>query len=173
MATQPRQTKQALAGLAQLCNQLNPKFPFTYQFADQEYQKLYKSEEVIGRLSDWFAFLAIFISCLGLLGVAMFTAEQRRKEIGVRKVIGARVGDIVTMLLKDIVGLVILSAIIATPIVWLAMNKWLQHFAYRINISWWIFFTAGALALLIALATISFQAIKAAVANPVNSLRTE
>jgi putative ABC transport system permease protein len=125
------------------------------------------------KLSDCFAFLAIFISCLGLLGLTIFTAEQRRKEIGVRKVIGASVSNIVTMLSKDIIKLVVLSAIIATPVAWLAMNNWLQSFAYRINISWGIFFIAGLLALLIALATISFQSIKAATANPVKSLRTE
>ncbi len=171
--TRPGETKQAIEGLDKLCKELNPKFPFTYQFADQEYAKLYKSEQVIGKLSDWFSFLAIFISCLGLSGLAMFTAEQRRKEIGVRKVIGANVGDIVAMLSKDIVKLVIISAIIATPVAWLAMNKWLQGFAYRINVGWWIFFMSGTLALLIALATVSFQSIKAAMANPVKSLRTE
>ena len=152
---------------------MEPKFPLDSFFADEEYQKLYNSELTIGRLSDSFSFLAIFISCMGLLGLTMFTAEQRRKEIGVRKVIGASVSDIVGMLSKDIIKLVALSAIIATPIAWLAMNHWLQGYAYRINMSWWIFFAAGLIALLIALLTISFQAIKAALANPVTSLRSE
>jgi putative ABC transport system permease protein len=124
-------------------------------------------------LSDSFSFLAIFISCLGLLGLTMFTVEQRKKEIGVRKIIGASEMDIVAMLSKDIVKLVILSAVIATPIAWLAMNNWLQNFAYRISLNGWIFLVAGLIAILIALATISFQAIKAAFANPVKSLRTE
>ena len=171
--TQAGQTKHALANLADLYKQLNPRFPFTYQFADEEYEKLYKSEQVIGSLGDCFAFLAIFISCLGLLGLTMFTAEQRRKEIGVRKVIGASVSSIVALLSADIVKLVVISATIATPLAWLIMNNWLQNFAYRVNMSWWIFIIAWVLALVIALATISFQAIKAAIANPVNSLKTE
>ncbi len=171
--TKAGQTQQAVASAEKVFKQLEPKFPFRYYFADEEYQKLYTSELTVSKLSDSFSFLAIFIACLGLLGLTMFTAEQRRKEIGVRKVIGASVGDIVTMLSKDIIKLVIISAIIATPVAWLAMNNWLQNFAYRISISWWIFFAAGALALLIALATISWQAVKAAMANPVKSLRTE
>jgi ABC-type antimicrobial peptide transport system permease subunit len=171
--TERGQTKQAIKNLSQLCTQVNPKFPFTYQFADQEYEKLYKSEQVIGKLSNWFSFLAISISCLGLLGLTMLTAEQRRKEIGVRKVIGASVSDIVMMLSADTIKLVFISAIIATPIAWFAMNNWLQGFAYRIDIGWWTFLIAAVLALLVALATVSFQAIKAAIANPVESLRTE
>jgi putative ABC transport system permease protein len=134
---------------------------------------LYNSELTIGKLSDSFSCLAIFISCLGLLGLTMFTAEQRRKEIGVRKVIGASEIDIVVMLTRDIIKLVVLSAAIATPVAWLAMNNWLQGYAYRITLSWWIFFAAGLMALFIALFTISYQAIKAALANPVKSLRTE
>ncbi len=171
--TEAGKTKQALANIEAAYRQLHSAYPFTYEFSDEEYKKLYSSEITVSKLSDGFSFFAIFISCLGLLGLTMFTAEQRRKEIGVRKVIGASVRDIVTMLSKDIVKLVILSAIIATPVAWLAMNNWLQNFAYRINISWWIFFIAGLLALLIALITISFQSIKAAIANPVKSLRTE
>ncbi len=173
ITTQSGQTKQAIENLSKLCKEINPKFPFTYQFADQEYAKLYNSEEVIGKLSDCFAFLAIFISCLGLLGLTIFTAEQRKKEIGVRKVIGASVGDIIAMLSKDILKLVIVSAIIATPIAWMAMNNWLQGFAYRIAIGWQVYLIAGGLAFVIAFFTISFQAIKAAMANPVKSLRTE
>jgi putative ABC transport system permease protein len=171
--TEPGETQKALANIGKLYKQMEPKFPLDYFFASEEYQKLYNSELTIGKLSDCFSFLAIFISCLGLLGLTMFTAEQRRKEIGVRKVIGASKSDIVIMLSKDIIKLVVLSSVIATPIAWLAMNYWLQHYAYRISISWWVFFTATLSALLIALLTISYQAIKAAVANPVMSLRTE
>jgi len=171
--TQPGKTQQAIVSMQKVFKQMEPMFPFHYHFADEEYQKLYNGEITVGKLSDSFSFLAIFISCLGLLGLAMFTAEQRRKEIGVRKVIGASVSDIVTMLSKDIIKLVVLAAIIATPLAWLAMNNWLQNYAYRISISWWIFMIAGLLALLIALLTVSFQAIKAAIANPVKSLRTE
>jgi len=171
--TQAGKTKQAIAGLEALCKQLNPKFPFTYQFSDEEYQKLYRSEQVISKLSGYFSFLAIFISCLGLLGLAMFTAEQRTKEIGIRKVLGASTSSLFTLLSKEFLQFVLLALVIATPAAWLMMNKWLQDYSYRINISWWIFVLAGSIAILIALATVSFQAIKAALANPVKSLRTE
>ena len=166
-------TREGLASFEKIYTSMGQKFPFRYEFADQEYQKLYNDEMTVGKLSDSFSFLAIFISCLGLLGLTMFTAEQRRKEIGVRKIIGASEIDIVTMLSRDIIKLVILSAIIATPIGWLAMNNWLQNFAYRINLNVWIFLAAGLIAIVIALATVSYQAIKAALANPVKSLRTE
>ena len=171
--TQAGKTQQAIASMEKVFKQMEPQFPFRYNFVDEDYQKLYTSELTVSKLANGFAFFAIFISCLGLLGLTMFTAKQRRKEIGVRKVIGASVNDIVKMLSNDIVKLVIISAIIATPIAWFAMNKWLQNFAYRINISWWIFFVAGAIALLIALITISWQAVKSAMANPVDSLRSE
>ncbi len=166
-------TKQAIAGIEQVCKQLDPAFPFRYAFADEEYQKLYNSERTVSKLSDSFALLAIFISCLGLLGLAMFTAEQRRKEIGVRKVIGASIINIVAMLSKDIIKMVVLSAVIATPIAWLAMKRWLQNFAYRTPIDWWIFMVAGLAAVGIALATVSYQAVKAASVNPTKSLRAE
>jgi putative ABC transport system permease protein len=171
--TGPGKTGQALADVEKVCKTLDPAFPFRYTFADEEYQKLYNGERTVSKLSDSFAVLAIFISCLGLLGLAMFTAEQRRKEIGVRKVIGARVGDIVAMLSKDMIKMVVLSAIIATPIAWLVMERWLQNFAYRTSIDWWIFMLAGLVAVVIALATISYQAVKAARTNPVTSLRSE
>ena len=171
--TGPGKTGQALAGVEKVCKTLDPAFPFRYAFADEEYQKLYNGERTVSKLSDSFAVLAIFISCLGLLGLAMFTAEQRRKEIGVRKVIGARVGNIVAMLSKDMIKMVVLSAIIATPIAWLVMERWLQNFAYRTSIDWWIFMLAGVVAVVIALATISYQAVKAARTNPVTSLRSE
>ena len=166
-------TSSVLAGLQQVCKELNPEFPFTSNFASEEYYKLYKSEQVISELSNYFAFIAIFISCLGLLGLAIFTAEQRRKEIGVRKVLGATVAGIATLLSKDFVKLVLVAVLIASPVAWYAMHMWLQDFAYRVNISWWIFLLAGVLALGIALLTVSYQAIKAALMNPVMSLRAE
>ena len=171
--TEAGKTKQALAGLEQLCKQLNPKFPFTYQFADEEFNKIYKSEQVIDKLSNYFAFLAIFISCLGLLGLAMFTAEQRTKEIGIRKVLGASISGLFGLLSKEFLQLVGIAFLIAAPLSWWAMNKWLEDYTYRTGISWWVFAVAGLLTVLIALATISFQAIKAAVANPVKSLKSE
>ena len=127
----------------------------------------------MSRLSNYFAFLAIFISCLGLFGLAMFTAEQRNKEIGIRKVLGASSRNIVTLLSSNFLKPVFISLLIAFPVAWLAAQKWLQGFAYRIHISWWIFLVAGIIAILIALITVSFQAIKAAMANPVKSLRSE
>ena len=120
-----------------------------------------------------FSILAILIACLGLFGLVTYAAEQRTKEIGIRKVLGATVSNIVAMLSKDFLRLVIIAALVAFPIAWWAMNKWLQDFAYRINISWWIFIVAGVVALLIALITVSFKTIKAAIANPVKNLRTE
>jgi ABC-type antimicrobial peptide transport system permease subunit len=171
--TKAGQTKEALKGLETLCKQLNPRFPFTYQFADEQYRNLYKSEQVVHGLANCFAGLAIFISCLGLLGLAMFTAEQRTKEFGIRKVLGAKVGTLFTLLSKDFLILVLAAFVLATPLAGWAMYKWLQQFAYRIHLQWWVFVVAGALALLIALATVSFQAIKVAVASPVKSLRSE
>ncbi len=171
--TQPGKTKEALASLETLWRQLNPQFPFSYSFSEEEYQKLYRNEQVIGKLSDAFAFLAIFISCLGLLGLVMFTAEQRTKEIGIRKVLGASISGIVQLISADFFKLVFIAILIASPIAWWAMTLWLNDYAYKISISWWIFVLAGLMAIFIALATISFQAIKAAIANPVKSLRTE
>ena len=166
-------TKQAVTALQTISKTLNPEFTFEYQFSDEDYQSLYKSEQVVDKLADYFSFLGIFISCLGLLGLAIFTGEQRRKEIGIRKVLGASVTVIVTTLSKGVLKLVIISSIIAAPVAWFVMNKWLQNYAYRINISWWIFLVAGLAATFIALLTVSVESIKAAVANPVKSLRTE
>jgi putative ABC transport system permease protein len=170
--TEAGKTKEAIASLEKVWSQMEPKFPIVYYFVEEDYKRLYNSELTISKLSNGFAFLAIFISCLGLLGLTMFTAEQRRKEIGIRKVIGAGSGDIVLMLSKDIMKIVLLSFIISTPVAWMAMNNWLQNYAYRTNISWWIFIISGVTALMIAMFTISFQTIKAARANPVNSLRS-
>ncbi|GAB3494847.1 ABC transporter permease [Spirosoma knui] len=171
--TQPGQTKQALASLETVCRELNPKFPFSYKFSDDEFQKLYHSETVVGTLANYFAFLAIFISCLGLFGLATFTAEQRTKEIGVRKVLGASVPSIVTLLSRDFLKLVLLAIIIASPLAWYAMSQWMQGYEYKVGIEWWVFIVAGVLAIGIALLTVSFQSIKAALMNPVKSLKAE
>jgi len=171
--TKAGQTKQALASLEKICKELNPKFPFTYKFSDEEYQKLYTSEQVVDQLSNWFSVLAIFISCLGLLGLVMFSAEQRTREFGIRKVLGASPAILFNLLSREFLLLILIALAIASPIAWLVMSKWLQDYQYRIDITWSIFVVAGLLALVIALLTVSLQAIKAAIANPVKSLRTE
>ena len=171
--TEPGKTNEALSSLEKICKELNPKLPFTYQFADEEYAKLYKSEQVVGQLANYFAFLAIFISCLGLLGLVMFTAEQRTKELGIRKVLGASPVTLFNLLSKEFLQLVLIALVIASPLAWLAMDSWLQNYAYKVAISWWMFVIAGILAIAIALVTVSSQAIKAALTNPVKSLRTE
>jgi len=147
--------------------------PFDYQFMDEQFNNLYKTEQRTGQIFITFAVLAIVIACLGMFGLAAFASEQRTKEIGVRKVLGASVGNIATMLSKEFFKLVMIAAVLAFPVAWWAMTKWLQDFAYRIDISWWVFVLALALVLLITLITVSFQAIKAALLNPVKSLRTE
>ncbi|HUB60593.1 MAG TPA: ABC transporter permease [Puia sp.] len=167
----PGQTKEAVASMEKVHHEFEPDFPFQYHFSDEEYQHLYNNEQMIGRLSDSFAILAVFISCLGLLGLAMFTSEQRTKEIGIRKVLGASELNIFGMLSKDFLQLVGIALVIASPLAWLLMDNWLREYAYRTNIAWWIFVVAGLAALLIALLTISFQAFKAALANPADSLR--
>lgn len=171
--TKPGQNAAALGGLEKLCKQLNPAFPFSYTFSDAAYARLYKSEEVTGRLSILFAALSIFISCLGLLGLSLFTAEQRVKEIGIRKVLGASVPSLFGLLSRNFLGLVGLSYLIAAPLGWWAMHQWLAGFAYRTPISWWTFVIAGVLAVLVALVTVCWQTLRAASANPVRSLRPE
>ena len=151
----------------------NSAFPFEYAFVDERFDARFKSEQLVGTLSQLFALLAILISCLGLFGLAAYTAEQRSKEIGVRKVLGSSVKGIVQLLSKDFMRLVIFALLIAGPIAWWMMQNWLESFAYRIEINWWVFVIAGLSAICIALLTVSFQAVKAAVANPVKSLRTE
>lgn len=164
---------QALAGIEKLYKQYNQGLDFEFKFLDEDYQALYASEHRVSILSRYFAGLAILISCLGLFGLSAFTAQKRQKEIGIRKVIGASANGIALMLSKDFLKLVVVSLLIAFPVAWIFANQWLQGFAYRININAGIFFIAGISILLITLLTISFQAIKAAVANPVKSLRTE
>lgn len=171
--TEPGKTKEALASLEKVYKEVNPNYPFAFQFVDQEYEKLYSNEQVITKLSNASAVLAIMISCLGLLGLVMFAAEQRTKEFGIRKVLGATVTNIVSLLSKDFLKLVLVSFCIAAPIGGYCMYEWLQRFAFRIDLSWWIFAFAGGTALLIAFLTICAQAFQSAVANPVQSLRSE
>jgi len=171
--TQPGKTREALTSLENLCKQINPAFPFAYTFSDEEYQKLYQNEQIISKLSNAFAFLAIFISCLGLLGLAMFTSEQRGKEIGIRKVMGASVSSLFTLLSSEFLLLVVIALLVASPVAWYAANKWLQNFAYHTPLQWWMFALSGGLIILIAMVTICFQAVKAALVNPVKSLRSE
>jgi len=152
---------------------LQPENPFEYTFLDERFQKLYNSEQQQGSLFTIFSFIAIFIACLGLFGLSAFTITQRVKEIGVRKVLGASIPQIVTELSKDFLKLVLIASVIALPIAWYAMSKWLLDFAFRISIQWWVFLMAGVIAVVIAFVTISFQSIKAAMANPVKSLRSE
>ena len=171
--TEKGKTKQAIASMEKLYKQFNPGFPFKYYFTDDEIANRYKAEYTVSKLSRYFAFLAIFISCLGLFGLVTFTAEQKTKEIGIRKVLGASVTGIVSMLSKEFLTLVLIASVIAFPVAWWAMHRWLNDFAYRVNIGWSVFVVAGIIAMLIALLTISFQSIKAAIANPVKSLRTE
>jgi len=162
--------------LAQLENKwqvLSPALPLEYSFMDDDFNRHYTGDRKIGELFTIFAVLAIFIACLGLFGLATFIAEQRTKEIGIRKVLGANVSGITTLLSKDFIRLVIIAIVIATPLAYYFMNEWLQAFAYRIEISWWVFAVAGALVILIALVTVSFQAVKAGLMNPINSLRSE
>jgi putative ABC transport system permease protein len=152
---------------------LNPNEPFEYSFLDEDFQKNYDIENRRAAMVEFFTTIAILISCLGLFGLATFSAEQRTKEIGIRKVLGASVADVVGLLSKDFIRLVFIALILAAPIGWYFMNRWLQDFAYRVNISWWVFVMAAIIAILIALLTISSQAIKAALTNPVKNLRTE
>ncbi|MEB2778182.1 ABC transporter permease [Algoriphagus sp. D3-2-R+10] len=171
--TQPGNTEATIKALEQVSHELNPSYPFTYSFLDQDLNNLYRSEQQMGNIFNVFATLAIFIACLGLYGLAAYMAEQRTKEIGIRKVLGASVSGIAGLLSKDFLGLVVIAFLIASPVAWYLMDKWLRDFAYRIEIAWWMFAVAGLGALVIAVLTVSSQAIKAAIANPVRSLRSE
>ncbi|WP_421824017.1 ABC transporter permease [Flagellimonas oceanensis] len=166
-------TATALAAMEASLKKFNPAFPFEYEFVDDAYDTKFKSEKLIGSLSQIFAVLAILISCLGLFGLSAFTADQRRKEIGVRKVLGSSVTGIVGLLSKDFMRLVLMAIVIAIPIAWFFMQNWLEGYAYRISINAWAFVIAGGIAIIIAMLTISFQAINAARVNPVKSLRSE
>ncbi|HEV2483635.1 MAG TPA: ABC transporter permease [Puia sp.] len=171
--TKPGETREALASAATVYRSIEPDLAFAWQFVDEEYQKMYNSEMTTAGLSVLFAALAIGISCLGLLGLVLFAAEQRTKEIGIRKVLGASLGQILALFSADFLKLVLLAFLIAGPLGWLAMRSWLGNFAYRVELSWWIFALAGAGIALIALATLSYQAVRSAMANPVASLRSD
>src|SRR6202012_4437761 len=163
----------AIDKIGAIFKKYDPSSPFEYQFADDDYAKKFDNEVRIGKLSSTFAALAIFISCLGLFGMASFTAEQRVKEIGVRKVLGASVFNLWQLLSKDFVGLVMISLLIASPVAYYFMQKWLENYTYRSTMGWWIFAITAAGALAITVLTVSYQSIKAAMANPVKSLRSE
>jgi len=147
--------------------------PFMYSFLDDDFNRLYNAEQRTGKLFLSFAFFAILIACLGLFGLVTYAAEQRTKEIGIRKVLGASVSGIVTLLSKDFLKLVVVAFIIGSPLAWFVMNRWLQDFAYRIDISWWVFALAAFFAITITLVTVGFQTLKAALVNPVRSLKSE
>ncbi len=166
-------TVQTMAFIQKEWKKIFPDYPFDYQFYDDWFNKMYEKDERFANAISMFGFLAISISCLGILGLAIFSSERRAKEVGIRKVHGASVNDLMILLNKDFIKWVVAAFIIACPIGFYAMNEWLQDFAYRIEIGWWMFALSGGIALLIALATVSFQAIKAATANPVESLRYE
>ena len=166
-------TSQNLAKAETIFKKYNPEYPFEYKFIDEEYATKFQDEKRTGTLTALFAGLTIFISCLGLFGLAAYMAQNRIKEIGIRKVLGASVTNITTLLSRDFLKLVIISVLLASPIAGYFMYKWLQDFPYRVQIQWWVFAIAGFSAITIALFTVSFQAIRAATANPVKNLRTE
>ncbi|MGI9549973.1 MAG: ABC transporter permease, partial [Aurantibacter sp.] len=166
-------TKDAVVAMQSVFTKLLPDIPLHYDFVDAQFAESYKSETLTGALTYYFALISILISCLGLFGLATFMAKQRTKEIGIRKVLGASVGNITTLISMDFLKLVGLAILIASPLAYYLMVEWLQGFAYRIQLTWWVFGLAGLLTVLIAFATIGFQAVKAAMAEPVKSLRTE
>jgi ABC-type antimicrobial peptide transport system permease subunit len=169
----PGQTPKAMEVLEKTCHKYNPGFPFRYTFADQTFGRLYQSEMVMKQLAWYFAALAMLIACLGLLGLATFTARQRQKEIGIRKVLGASVIQVVILLAGDFLRLVLLAVAIAFPFAWYGMHRWLENFAYRVQLEWWLFVLAALAALLVAFVTVSSLATRAALANPLKSLKTE
>jgi len=162
-----------LAGIKNLWNKFSPDYPIEYNFLDESFGKMYKAEDKLKTLLSIFTAITIFVACLGLLGLAAYAAERRRKELGIRKVLGATVQGLVVLLSKDFIKLVVVSLVVASPVAWYFMNKWLESFAYRIHIAWWMFAVAAILAVMLALVTVSFQAVKAALSNPVQNLRTE
>ena len=167
------QFKKIITQIEKLWKGVYPNEKFQYSFFDEDIARFYEKEEKTSQIVNTAMVIAIFISCMGLFGLVTFIASQRTKEIGIRKVLGASVTGIVSMLSKDFLKLVLISILIASPVAYYFMHQWLQDFAYRVNISWWVFALAGIIALLIAFVTVSLQAIKAAIANPVKSLRTE
>ena len=164
---------QALAKTESVMKADNPGYPFEYKFYDEDFNAFFATETLIGKLAGVFSVLAIFISCLGLFGLAAYTAERRTKEMGIRKVLGASVHGLAGLLSKEFLQLVALSCIIAFPVAWWAMHNWLQDYEYRTAVHWWVFALAALSSLAIALITVTFQAVKAAMVNPVKSLRME
>ncbi|WP_221394440.1 ABC transporter permease [Dyadobacter sp. NIV53] len=171
--TKPGKTQEAVSHIEKTAREFNPNYPFSYHFMDEDYEKMYRSEMIVNTLIRYFGILAIVISCLGLLGLAAFTAEQRTKEIGIRKVLGANVAGVIALLSKDFVKLIFVSIILASPLAWYAMNTWLKNFVYHIDLSWEIFIIAALISMSVALFTVSFQSIKAALMDPVKSLKFE
>jgi ABC-type antimicrobial peptide transport system permease subunit len=166
-------TSDNLAKAEQIFKQYNPAYPFEYQFVDEEYARKFQAEQKMGSMVTWFAGLTIFISCMGLFALVAYMAETRRKEIGIRKVLGASVSSIIILLSKEFLILVLISIVIASPVAWLMMNKWLANYAYRTDIPWWLFVVVGGISLVIALLTVGFQAIRAATENPVKAIKSE
>ena len=171
--TQPGKTEATIDALKKIYADLNPAYPFSYNFLDEDLDKLYKGEKQLGTLFNVFALLAIFISALGLYGLSAFMAEQRTREIGVRKVLGASLFNVVYLLSGGFTRLILIAIVIAIPIAWFAISSWLKGFAYHVQLSWIAFFIAGMSALLLAWITVSYESIKAAIANPVKSIRSE
>jgi putative ABC transport system permease protein len=164
---------ETLAFLEKTWKRFLPDFPFEYAFTDESLNMMYRDDRKVGQLVGAFALLAIGVACLGLFGLAAFTAEQRTKEIGVRKVLGASVRSIVLLLTKEVAQLVLIANALAWPVAYVLANDWLQNFAYRVDLSWWVFALGGVIALLIALGTVAYQALRAATANPIAALRYE
>ncbi len=173
LKTETNNYSQLLQQLEQNWKSTIADVPFTYVFIDKEVEKMYEEEKRLGSISSFFTIIAILISCLGLFGLVSYVAEQKKKEIGIRKVLGASINSVVQLLTKDFIKLVGIAFLIASPIAYFFMQRWLEDFTYRIDIQWWVFVLAGAFALLITLLTIGVQSIKSAMANPVKSLRTE
>jgi putative ABC transport system permease protein len=165
--------QETIDNINKLYHKFNPTFPFNYKFLDQDFQEQYAAEKRVATLSQLFAIIAIIISSLGLLGLATFSAERRVKEIGVRKINGAKISEVITMLNQDFIKWVTIAFIIACPIAWYAMHKWLQNFAYKTDLSWWVFGVGGIVAVAVAVLTVSWQSYKAATRNPVEALRYE
>jgi putative ABC transport system permease protein len=171
--TQPGQTREAVATVGKIYKTHEDQAALQYQFMDQALDAQYRTQQNSGTIILFFSVLAVIVSCLGLFGLATYAAEQRTKEIGIRKVLGANMASIVQLLSSDFIKLVLVAIALATPVAWWSTDRWLQDFAYKIDLEWWMFATAGAVTVLVALATVSYHSIKAAIMNPVKSLRTE
>ncbi|HVS97928.1 MAG TPA: FtsX-like permease family protein, partial [Puia sp.] len=171
--TRAGKTRQALSILQSLCRQTNPGFPFTYQFSAESYLRSYQNEQVVRNLADIFSLLATIVSCLGLFGLASFTTEQRTKEIGIRKVLGASTQTLFLLVSREFLLLVGIALMIAAPLAWYLMTGWLGNYAYRTSLAWWIFPFAGGIAFFITVLTVGFQSAKVAIVNPVKCLRSE